>query len=219
MHNNFQMIVLICMAAISCMLGVLILKGKFRGPGANTVSMMMFAGSLGLLAFAFEISSPSSNANRFRDVISFSIWIILPLAWLFLVLQFSGREEIIDTRNLIIFSVIPLIFFLLVLTHQSHGLMWKSLTLDEDGIFLELKKTGGPLNRVFLLYSFANLFFGVYLTIQMLVQLKRCPELKHIPAVVLTTSKKEEDSIKSYELQANCYITKPVDLDQFIAIV
>ena len=54
---------------------------------------------------------------------------------------------------------------------------------------------------------------------EMLAQIKQCPELKRIPVVVLTTSKSEEDIIKSYELQANCYITKPVDLDQFIAIV
>jgi chemotaxis family two-component system response regulator Rcp1 len=54
---------------------------------------------------------------------------------------------------------------------------------------------------------------------EILTQIKSCPDLKHIPVVVLTTSKSEEDILRSYELQANCYITKPVDLDQFIAIV
>jgi len=54
---------------------------------------------------------------------------------------------------------------------------------------------------------------------EMLAQIKKCPKLKHIPVFVLTTSESEEDIIKSYELQANCHFTKPVDLDQFIAIV
>ena len=54
---------------------------------------------------------------------------------------------------------------------------------------------------------------------EILTQIKSCPELKRIPVVVLTTSKSEEDILRSYELQANCYITKPVDLDQFITIV
>jgi len=54
---------------------------------------------------------------------------------------------------------------------------------------------------------------------EVLAEIKNCPELKRIPVVVLTTSKSEEDIIKSYDLQANCFITKPVDLDQFIAIV
>jgi two-component system response regulator len=40
-----------------------------------------------------------------------------------------------------------------------------------------------------------------------------------IPVIVLTTSTSEEDIIKSYEIKANCYITKPVVLDQFTAIV
>jgi DNA-binding response OmpR family regulator len=43
--------------------------------------------------------------------------------------------------------------------------------------------------------------------------------MKHIPVVVLTTSRAEQDVIKSYELQANCYVTKPVDLDQFLTTV
>ncbi|MBE9107352.1 response regulator, partial [Nostoc cf. edaphicum LEGE 07299] len=43
--------------------------------------------------------------------------------------------------------------------------------------------------------------------------------LKRIPVVVLTTSRAEEDILKAYNLFANCYITKPVDFDQFVKIV
>ena len=45
------------------------------------------------------------------------------------------------------------------------------------------------------------------------------PELRGIPVVVLTTSKHELDIVKSYDLQANCYVTKPVDFEQFQKIV
>jgi chemotaxis family two-component system response regulator Rcp1 len=54
---------------------------------------------------------------------------------------------------------------------------------------------------------------------ELLEQIKKCPELHRIPVVILTSSKAEEDIIRSYDLHANCYITKPVDLDQFIRIV
>lgn len=54
---------------------------------------------------------------------------------------------------------------------------------------------------------------------QVLAELKAIPRLKHIPVVVLTTSEAEQDIVKSYELHANCYITKPVDLDKFVEII
>lgn len=44
-------------------------------------------------------------------------------------------------------------------------------------------------------------------------------DLRLIPVVVLTTSAAEEDIVRSYELNANCYVTKPVDLDQFLRVV
>ena len=54
---------------------------------------------------------------------------------------------------------------------------------------------------------------------EVLTEIKTNEELRRIPVVVLTTSRSEEDVLKSYDLNANCYITKPVDLDQFISVV
>ena len=54
---------------------------------------------------------------------------------------------------------------------------------------------------------------------EVLADIKNDPELKMIPVVVLTTSSAEADILKSYKLHANCYITKPVDLEQFVNVV
>ncbi len=54
---------------------------------------------------------------------------------------------------------------------------------------------------------------------KVLAEIKEDPDLKRIPVVVLTISKADEDIIKTYELHANCYITKPVDLEQFMEVV
>jgi two-component system, chemotaxis family, response regulator Rcp1 len=54
---------------------------------------------------------------------------------------------------------------------------------------------------------------------EVLAEIKTDPNLRRIPVVILTTSKAEEDIIRSYDLHANCYITKPVDLDQFFTVV
>ena len=54
---------------------------------------------------------------------------------------------------------------------------------------------------------------------EVLAEIKKDPKLKHIPVVVLTTSKADEDIIKTYNLHANAYITKPVDLNRFVEIM
>ncbi len=54
---------------------------------------------------------------------------------------------------------------------------------------------------------------------EVLADIKADPDLKNIPVVVLTTSSAEQDIFRSYDLYANCYITKPVDLDQFIKVM
>ena len=54
---------------------------------------------------------------------------------------------------------------------------------------------------------------------EVLAEIKSDDSLKQIPVVILTTSEAEEDIIKTYELHANCYITKPVNMEQFIKVV
>jgi len=54
---------------------------------------------------------------------------------------------------------------------------------------------------------------------EVLAEIKNDPDLKRIPVVILTVSEAEEDIIKTYNLHANCYITKPVDFDRFLEVV
>lgn len=54
---------------------------------------------------------------------------------------------------------------------------------------------------------------------EVLEEIKGDPHLKYIPVVILTSSQAEQDILRAYDLHANCYVTKPVDLDQFITVV
>jgi len=54
---------------------------------------------------------------------------------------------------------------------------------------------------------------------EVLAEIKADPDLHRIPVVILTTSHAEEDIARSYNLHANCYVTKPVDLEQFISVI
>jgi CheY-like chemotaxis protein len=54
---------------------------------------------------------------------------------------------------------------------------------------------------------------------EVLARVKADPDLRRIPVVVLTTSSSDEDIVRSYDLHANAYVTKPVDFDQFMSVV
>jgi CheY-like chemotaxis protein len=54
---------------------------------------------------------------------------------------------------------------------------------------------------------------------EVLSEIKSDPELKRIPVLIMTTSRAEQDVNRAYHLNANCYITKPMDLDEFLRIV
>lgn len=54
---------------------------------------------------------------------------------------------------------------------------------------------------------------------EVLGEVKADPELRQIPVIVLTISRAEEDILKSYNLNANCYVSKPIELEQFLAVV
>jgi CheY-like chemotaxis protein len=55
--------------------------------------------------------------------------------------------------------------------------------------------------------------------LEVLAELKRDPDLLRIPVVILTTSQAEEDILRSYQLHANAYVSKPVDFEQFITAI
>jgi len=96
-----------------------------------------------------------------------------------------------------------------------------NLTVMEDGVeamaFLrrEGRYTGAPRPDLILL----DLNLPKKDGREVLSEIKADERLRRIPVVVLTTSKAEEDILRAYDLNANCYITKPVDFDQFIRVV
>lgn len=55
--------------------------------------------------------------------------------------------------------------------------------------------------------------------LEVLQEIKTDNDLKHIPVVILTTSSADSDVVKSYKLRANCYISKPVDFNQFMQVI
>ncbi len=84
-----------------------------------------------------------------------------------------------------------------------------------DFLYQRGDHTGAPRPDLILL----DLNLPKYDGRQVLERIKSDDDLSHIPVVILTTSAAEEDILRSYKLHANAYVTKPVDLEQFIAAV
>ena len=101
------------------------------------------------------------------------------------------------------------------------GKVWNRLSVAPDGVealaFLRRKGThvAAPRPDVILL----DLNLPKKDGREVLAEIKSDTDLRRIPVVILTTSKAEEDIVKTYDLHANCYITKPVDLEQFLSVV
>ncbi|MEU8886449.1 response regulator [Streptomyces sp. NPDC048442] len=90
---------------------------------------------------------------------------------------------------------------------------------DGQEAFDYLYREGAHVNAVRPDLILLDLNLPKYDGRQVLERIKKDEALSHIPVVVLTTSAAEEDILRSYKLHANAYVTKPVDLDQFISAV
>jgi len=109
----------------------------------------------------------------------------------------------------------------LTLEALHHAKVGNNLTVVKDGIDLlsflrgESQYEGRKLPDLILLDLNMPRMDGR----EALTEIKAAPEFKHIPVVVLTTSSAEDDIVKAYMHHANCYITKPVDFNQFVEVV
>ena len=80
----------------------------------------------------------------------------------------------------------------------EHNKVYNALHVVSDGVDLNLPRKDGR---------------------EVLAEVKEDADLRTIPVVVLTTSEADEDIVRSYDLHANAYVTKPVDFDRFIEVV
>lgn len=109
----------------------------------------------------------------------------------------------------------------LVVEAFKEGKVWNKLIIVEDGVeaMAFLRKEGKYKNVLRPDLIFLDLNLPKKDGREVLKEIKLDENLRRIPVVILTTSEAEEDIMKTYNSHANCYITKPVDLDKFIEVV
>jgi len=93
------------------------------------------------------------------------------------------------------------------------------VAMDGEEAMAFLKKEGKYSNSVSPDLVLLDLNLPKKNGLEVLTEIKEDPELKHIPVIILSISKLEEDIMQSYKRYANCYILKPGDLNQFLEVV
>ncbi|MEP0788785.1 response regulator [Funiculus sociatus GB2-C1] len=101
------------------------------------------------------------------------------------------------------------------------SMVWNHMNVVRDGAeaLAFLRREGKYTNAIRPGIILLDLNLPKRSGIEVLEEIKRDNELKHIPVVVLTSSQAEQDILNSYNFHANCFISKPLDLEQFLQVV
>jgi chemotaxis family two-component system response regulator Rcp1 len=103
----------------------------------------------------------------------------------------------------------------------SEGRIRNNISLVQDGVdaLIFLRREGQYANAPRPDLILLDLHLPRKSGQEVLLEVKQDPDLKRIPIVIMSSSSAEKDVLASYNLHANCYVTKPLDLDEFIAAV
>ena len=138
--------------------------------GATPFALLMLAVAEYALGYALELGSTDLPAKLFWVKVEYLGIVTVPVAWLVFMLQYSGREKWLTSRNLILMAIVPLVTLSLVWTNDAHGLIWSYIEMDTSGTFSLLDLTYGVGAWVHATYSYLLLLFGTGLLIQTLLR-------------------------------------------------
>jgi len=137
---------------------------------SRTGAWLLLAVANWILGYALEQASANLPAKIFWAKIKFLSICFIPTAWLIYIIQYTGREKWLTRRNLALLGIVPLAFWLLVLTNELHGLAWSSIHLDiREGLAIK-HSTYGPGLWIYATYSYALIVVSTLLLIQTLVR-------------------------------------------------
>lgn len=159
---------LIVSAAITGGLGIYAWRRR-AVTGAITFAALLLIATAWSLASALEMAGADLPTKLFWANVQYFCYGALPLAWLVLALQYTGRAEWVTTRRMAWLSVEPLIAFILAWTNDAHGLILRNVALDLSGPFPVIAKTYGPGFAVNFIYSYLLSLIAFYLLVDALL--------------------------------------------------
>jgi len=106
-----------------------------------------------MIVHALELRSAELQTKIFWNKMQYLCFATAPTAWLIYTLQYTGREEWLTLRNVLLLVIVPLAALLLVFTNESHGIMWTQIALNTKNPYLPLEIIYGPGGIAFVVYS------------------------------------------------------------------
>ncbi|WP_151191821.1 histidine kinase N-terminal 7TM domain-containing protein [Desulfotomaculum copahuensis] len=131
--------------------------------GAVPFMMTMLLVTLWSLAYALEITANGLPAKLFWAAVQYPAYAFAPVAWLVMVLQFTGRERWPAGPRLLLLMLVPAVTVLLAWTNSWHTLVYRHDALDSAGAFPVLDRTYGPWFWVHAAYSYSLNLFSLFL--------------------------------------------------------
>jgi PAS domain S-box-containing protein len=150
-------------AAVTVALGIYAWRHRHDVPGATPFVVLALAATVWSLANALEMAGADLPTKLFWANVQYLSYVTLPVAWLALALEHTGRDKWLTRRRLAWLCVEPVITVVLVWTNHLHGLIWRNIYLDTNGPFSVIGKIYGPWSWVHAIYSYILLFTAVYL--------------------------------------------------------
>jgi PAS domain S-box-containing protein len=153
---------LIVSAAITAGLG-LYARRRRAVTGAVTFATLMLIATVWSLANALEMAGVDLPTQLFWANVQYLCYGAWAVAWLVLVLQYTGRGERVTPGRIAWLCVEPLIAFVLAWTNDAHGLIWRNVALVVSGPLPVIAKTIGPWLAVHVIYSYSISLIAFYL--------------------------------------------------------
>lgn len=135
-------------------------------PGAAVFSVLMISIAIKGYGYVFELGSASIETKLNWAKVRFIGIVILPTAWLVFTLHYTGLLSSINSRMWVTINIIPAVFFIFVLTNQSHGLVGEIINIKQIGIVSVVSYKFGTVFWVNIAYSYLLLLAGLVIILR-----------------------------------------------------
>jgi two-component system cell cycle sensor histidine kinase/response regulator CckA len=154
-------------------LAIYIFRREDNGKASKTGAILLLASAAWILGGAYEAGSLGLSTKILWDKFQFVGLLIVPTGWVIYIHQYTGGENWLNRRRLVLLSIPPLVFILLVLTNEFHQLIWSSIDLPQLISNSHLIKTSALGFWIIVLHSYLMLGAGTFILGRMLIRSRR----------------------------------------------